>query len=311
MELRHLRYFQAVAEELNFGRAAIRLNISQPPLSKQIQQLERELGVILFDRKPGGIVLTTAGHILLDGTRELLLQLDRVGRRVQRASKGEIGKLTVGFRETAMYNGVLPAILHAYREAFKDVELDIIPLPSVSQIDALRVGRLDVGFVHDTFSDQHNLSSEEVYVDSVVLALHSANPLARRRRLHLKDLSGEPLIWFPRTTSPRYHDALLYACQRAGMTMNIVQLAPYVGGTALTLVSAGVGISFAQESSARMTKPMNVSLRRVEDLKLKARLCVTWRKDNSSPLLNSFLNVVRRMRGEFRGSLTPVREKQP
>jgi DNA-binding transcriptional LysR family regulator len=300
MELRHLRYFHAVAEELHFGRAAMRLNISQPPLSRQIHQLEVELGVVLFDRKPTGIVLTAPGQILLEGTRELLMQLDRVCRQAQRAAKGEVGKLTVGVRETAMYNGVLPAILHAYRDEFKNVELEIMPLASVEQIEALRIGQLDVGFVHNSYADQHNMQSEEVYVDNIVLALHSANPLARRRRLRLSDLSGEPLIWFPRLTSPRYHDELLQACQKAGMTMNIVQLVPYVGGTALTLVSAGVGISFAQESSARMTKPINVTLRPIDDLDLKARLSVTWRQDNTSPLLASFLDVVRRMRGEFR-----------
>ena len=296
MELRHLRYFHAVAEELHFGRAAMRLNLSQPPLSRQIHQLEQELGVTLFDRKPTGIVLTQPGHLLLEGTRDLLMEVDQLCRRVQRAAKGEVGKLTVGVRETAMYNGVLPGILHAYRDKYENVELEIAPLPSSGQIDALRVGRLDVGFVHGSFGDQQNLVFEEVYVDNVVLALHSASPLARRRRLSLRDLSGEPLIWFPRATSPRYHDELLNACQGGGMNMNIVQLVPFVGGTALTLVSAGVGISFAQESSARFTKPMNVTLRPIEDLKLKARLNVVWRRDDTSPLVQSFLDVVRQMR---------------
>ena len=304
MELRHLRYFHAVAEELHFGRAAVRLNISQPPLSRQIHQLETELGVSLFDRKPAGIELTVPGQILLEGTRELLMQLVKVCRRVSRAANGEVGKLTVGVRETAMYNGALPAILHAYRDEFHDVELEIMPLTSVNQIEALRIGQLDVGFVHDTYADQHNLRSEEIYLDNVVLALNSASPLSRRRRLRLSDLSGEPLIWFPREASPRYHDELLKACQNAGMTMNIVQLVPYIGGTALTLVSAGVGISFAQESSARMTKPMNVTLRRVDDLRLKARLSVTWRQDNTSPLLASFLEVVRQKGKEFRSHFT-------
>lgn len=303
MELRHLRYFHAVAEELHFGRAAMRLNLSQPPLSRQIHQLETELGVKLFDRKPTGIALTQAGHVLLEWTRELLMQLDQVCRRVRRAARGEVGKLTVGVRETAMYNGVLPGILHAYREKFENVELEIVALPSAPQVEALRAGRLDVAFVHDNLADQHNLESEEVYVDNVVLALHNAHPLARRRRLRLRDLSGEPLIWFPRVASPRYHDELLNACHRAGMTMNIVQLVPFVGGTALTLVSAGVGITFAQESSAQFTKPMNVALRPIEDLKLKARLSVMWRQDDKSPLVQSFLDVVRQMRGDFSNPL--------
>jgi len=296
MELRHLRYFIAVAEELHFGRAAQRLHISQPPLSRQIHQLESELGVELFDRRPTGVVLTPAGQTLLDGARSLIVDVERLSRRAQRVAKGEVGKLTVGFRETAMYNGVLPAILHAYRERFDNVELDIVPLSSTDQIGALREGRIDIGFAHSSVLSEALLQSEEVYEDNIVLAVHSANPLARRRRLYLKDLTNQPFIWFPRATSPRYHDELLQACQKAGLTMQVVQVAPYIGGTAVTLVAAGVGICFAQESSARLTRPMNVVLRPLEDLTLKAKLHAVWRSDNISPLLASFLDVVRQVR---------------
>lgn len=296
MELRYLRYFIAVAEELHFGRAAQRLNLSQPPLSRQIHQLENELGVELFDRRPTGVVLTPSGQTLLDGARSLIVDVERLCRRTQRVAKGEIGKLTVGFRETAMYNGVLPAILHAYREKFSNVELDIIPLPSTEQIEALREGRIDIGFGHSSALAESMLRAEEVYEDSIVLAIHSANPLSRRRRLYLRDLTNQPFIWFPRSTSPRYHDELLQACQRGGLTMQVAQVVPYIGGTAVTLVAAGVGVCFAQESSTRLTRPMNVVLRPLEDLTLKAKLHAVWRHDNTSPLLMSFLSVVRDMR---------------
>jgi DNA-binding transcriptional LysR family regulator len=300
MELRHLRYFQAVAEELNFGRAAKRLHISQPPLSRQIHQLESELGVVLFERKAAGIALTPAGRVLLDGAREILLKVERLTRRTQRVAKGEIGKLTIGFRETAMYNGVLPAIFHAFRRQFANVELDIIPLPSIEQWTALRDGRIDVGFVYNLPQDEQLLTSEEVFDDDFLIAINQENPLARRRRLRLRDLADQPFVWFPRSASPRYHDELMIACQKAGFSPQVVQLAPYIGGTALTLVSAGVGISFAQESSAKLMKPGNVILRPLEDLRVKCRFSALWKADNSSPLLASFLAVVRRMRAVAR-----------
>ncbi len=296
MELRHLRYFQAVAEELNFGRAAKRLNISQPPLSRQIHQLEHELGVVLFERKAAGIELTPAGRALLEGTREILLKVERLTRRTQRVAKGEIGKLTIGFRETAMYNGVLPAIFHAFRRQFASVELDIMPLPSTEQWGALREGRIDVGFVYNVPQDERLLQAEDVFDDNFMIAINQENPLARRRRLRLRDLADQPFIWFPRSASPRYHDELTLACQAAGFAPQVVQRAPYLGGTALTLVSAGVGISFAQESSAKLMKPANVVLRPVDDLKVKVRFSAMWRSDNNSPLLAAFLAVVRRMR---------------
>jgi len=296
MELRHLRYFQAVAEELNFGRAAKRLNISQPPLSRQIRQLEEELGVVLFERKAAGIELTPAGRTLLEGAREILLKVERLTGRTQRVAKGEIGKLTIGFRETAMYNGVLPAIFHAFRHEHANVELEIIPLPSTEQWAALREGRIDVGFVYNVPQDERLLVAEDVFEDNFMVAVNEENPLAGCRQLRLRDLADQPFVWFPRTASPRYHDELMAACRTAGFTPQVVQRAPYIGGTALTLVSAGVGISFAQESSAKLMKPTNVVLLPVEDLKVKVRFSALWKSDNNSPLLASFLSVVRRMR---------------
>jgi len=134
------------------------------------------------------------------------------------------------------------------------------------------------------------------------VALHRSHPLARRRRLYLRDLANQPFVWFPRWASPRYHHELLQACQTAGFSPQVVQLAPYIGGTALTLVSAGVGISFAQESSARLMKPNNVVLKPVVDLKVRVRHSVIWRSDNTSPLLTGFLEVVRRMRRACSGT---------
>lgn len=200
-----------------------------------------------------------------------------------------------------MYNGVLPAIFQAYRLQHSNVELEIIPLPSVEQCKEVREGRLDVGFVYTLPENEPLLSSDLVFEDNFVLALNQSNPLTKQPRLRLEQLMEQSFVWFSRSASPRYHDEILSACQRSGFIPNAVQIAPYIGGTALTLVSAGVGVSFVQESSAILMKPANVVLRPIEDLNVKVRCSVVWKADRCPRILESFLDVVRQIRAVSSG----------
>src|SRR5919204_4948916 len=166
MELRHLRYFVAVAEELHVGRAAARLHIAQPPLSRQIRDLERDVGAPLFARVPRGVELTPAGHAFLPEARLTLAQAERARRTAQRAARGEIGRLRVGFVEAAIYSGVLPDVLGFFRMHLPDIGLSLFEMDPLQQGEALREGRIDLGILHSPPPDADRwLHVESVYTD--------------------------------------------------------------------------------------------------------------------------------------------------
>src|SRR5918998_2446596 len=172
MELRHLRYFVAVAEELNFGRAAARLHIAQPPLSRQIRDLEREVGAPLFERVPRGVELTPAGKAFLPEARLTLAQAERAQRTAERAARGETGRLRVGFVEAATYSGILPDVLGFFRMHLPNIGLSLFELTSPQQDEALREGRIDLGLLHLAPVDAAQwLRVERVYVDPLVAAV--------------------------------------------------------------------------------------------------------------------------------------------
>src|SRR3982751_6322411 len=175
MELRHLRYFVAVAEELNFGRAADRLRIAQPPLSRQIRDLERELGTALFERVPRGVELTAAGRAFLPEARLTLAQAERAQRTAQRAARGEIGRLRVGFVEVAIYSGVLPEVLGFFRMHLPDIGLSLFEMDALQQAEAFREGRIDLGILHSPPPDAERwLRVEPVYSEPLVAAVPHA-----------------------------------------------------------------------------------------------------------------------------------------
>jgi DNA-binding transcriptional LysR family regulator len=255
VELRHLRYFVAVAEELHFGRAAARLHIAQPPLSRQIRDLEQEVGAELFVRGTRGVELTAAGRAFLGEVRQVLAQAERALRAAQRASRGETGRLRVGFVEAATYSGTLARVLGVFRQDVPDVSLGLFELDSLEQAEALREGRIDVGIVHSPPPDAHRwLRVERVFEDRLVAALPRAHPLAARPHLALGDFAAEPFVFFPRFTGPTLYDHLIAACRSAGFSPRVVQEAAG-WSTLAALVAAGVGVSFAPRSVAQVERP--------------------------------------------------------
>lgn len=293
MELRQLRYFRAVAEELNFGRAAARLNLSQPPLSRQIRALEDELGFELFDRAGRGTQLTYAGRALLSTTNEVLARLEKGVQEAARIARGESGTLRIGFRESAMLNGIVPSILNRFREANGEAGVSLLNMSSVQQLEAVKSGEIDAGFVYFVpNTDRDELRSRILLRDQFVVALNQNHPLSKARTIHMRDLAQEKFIWFPRSVSPVYYDALYEACSAAGFTPRIDQYAPYIGGPAIFLVSAGMGISFVHRTPALAMKPDNVVLKTVEGLNVQLTLSVVWNPFNTSPLLRSLLRLV-------------------
>ena len=292
MELRHLRYFVAVGEEQHYGRGAQRLRVAQPALSRQIQDLEAEVGFKLFDRLSRGVRLSTAGKLFLEEARRILQQVEEATRRAKRVASGQLGTLRVGFIESMSWHGVVPDSFRQFRERQPDAELQIKPLSSLEQIAAVQSGQLDAGFVFTIANIERELAQLEMALVNLMLAVPKRHPLAKSKSLRLRDLSSASFIWFPRRESPLFYDRLMHACFRGGLKSPHVVQEGVNEATILSLVSCGLGVAFVS-SATRWRCPESVVLLSVTDLKLPLPFALIWRKDNSSPLLAKFVADVR------------------
>ena len=290
MEFRHLHYFLAVAEELHFGRAAKRLNISQPPLSFQIRQLEEEIGVRLFNRTKRRVELTAAGAVFLTEARRILdLSADAV-RRTVRADRGQIGQLTVGFIGSANYS-VLPQVIREFRKRFPAVELSLTEMNTSQQIEALHNGRIQAGFMRPPRGvTEAGVSIEPVFREPLLAAMPGNHPLRRESVLPLRRLANEPFIMIPRQRGPGFFDHIITLCQREGFSPHIVLEASQFH-TIIGLVAAGIGISILPASMAR-SRIRGVVFRSISE-EAETVLHMAWAKDNRSPVLQNFLDGAR------------------
>lgn len=291
MEFRHLRSFVAAGQLEHFGRAAARLAIAQPALSRQIQELEEELGTPLFERLPRGVRLTAAGRAFLREAEALLAQARDAIERTRDAGAGRTGRLRIGFVDTAIYRPDLPALLQDFRGGFPGVQLELVQQPSAVQGERLRAGTLDVGFVYHLPADVPALATHRLHAEKIVLALPASHRLATRRRLRLAALRDEPFVWIPRPLSPPFYDGVFAACHRAGFEPRVVQESQSDLAN-LSLVAAGAGLTFCVASAA-LRKPANVALLPVSDLGLTFHLTAIWRTDNANPALAHFLAHLR------------------
>src|SRR5216683_3333779 len=292
MELRHLRYFVAVGEEQHYGRGAQRLRVAQPALSRQIQDLEDELGFKLFERLPRGVKISAAGKSFLEDARRILQQVNEATTRARRAARGQSGTLRVGFTENASWHGVVPESFRKFRQGQPDAELQVNPLTSLEQVEAIRSGRLDAGFVFNMPKTDRELEQVPVASHNIALAAPKGHPLQKLKKLRLRDLSDTPFVWFPRRESPAFYDRLMHECFRVGLKSPQIVQEGVNEATILSLVLHGVGVGFVNEN-ARWRRPAGVVVLPVMDLKLPLPLALVWRKDNSSPLLAKFVADVR------------------
>ena len=248
MELRHLRYFVTVGEEQHYGRAARRLHVAQPALSRQIQDLEGEIGFTLFDRLPRGVKISAAGKSFLEDARRILQQVSEATSRAARVARGQCGTLRVGFAESASWHGVAPDSFRQFREQQPDAELQLNPSSSLEQVEAVRSGRLDAGFVFDFPKADRELDQIRVASHNLLLAAPKGHPLTKLKKLLLRDMADTSFVWFPRRQSPAYYDRLMHACFRGGLkTPHIVQEA-LDQATMLSLVTCRLGVAFVSDS---------------------------------------------------------------
>jgi DNA-binding transcriptional LysR family regulator len=291
MELRHLRYFVAVAEELHVTRAAARLGIAQPPLTQQIKALEQELGVLLFDRSGRGVTLTSAGLSFLDDARRILAQVAQAGVRARDAAVGRLGRLRVGFTESASFHPLVTRAFRAFQAAYPEVELSLIEQPSTELVAALAAEALDCAFVRPPFPSKRQVAFETVAEEAMVAALPVDHPLADRQALHLADLREEHFILYPRRVRPGLADAVIEACRRSGFEPNIGQEAPQLSST-INLVAAGMGVSIVPESMSQ-ARAQAVRYLPVSDLDVKASLGLACRAMPEEAILLNFLALIR------------------
>ncbi|KAA6450882.1 acetoin biosynthesis transcriptional regulator AlsR [Bacillus swezeyi] len=287
MELRHLRYFMVVAEELHFGKAALRLQMTQPPLSQQIKQLENEIGVTLLKRSKRAVRLTAAGGVFLKQIKEGLSQIDQAVDMAQRTARGELGRLVIGFVGSATFE-IMPPIIREYRNQFPSVKIELRELSTPNQVKALLNGHIDIGVLHPPLGNDE-LITNTVKKSHCVLALPKQHPLTKKTRVDLKDLEEESLIVIAKESWPSLYTEFNFLCEKAGFIPNIAQEATEYQ-MVIGLVSAGMGIAVVPTAAKRLFN-LDVVYKEIEDLPLRAEWVTAYRKDNRNPALRHFLDV--------------------
>jgi len=293
MELRHLRYFVAVAEEGHITRAAARLGIQQPPLSQQIHALEAELDVQLFRRKPRGVELTQAGEALLAEARAILDRVEHAILSARRTARGNAGRIGLGFTSSASFHPFVPRIIREFREASPLVSLTLEEAGTGELVDGLRAERIDAAFVRSPIGAVAELDVHSVLEEQMVAALPAGHRLAgRTTRLPLAALEEETFILYRRPLGPGLYDAIIAACQRAGYSPHIGQEAPRMLAT-LSLVAAGLGVTLIPASMRRMGIE-GVAYRPLDHKAgLIAPLNLACRRGETAPAVRRFIALVR------------------
>ncbi|MDF3201718.1 LysR substrate-binding domain-containing protein [Pseudomonas sp. 1912-s] len=291
MELRHLRYFIAVAEELHFGRAAQVLGISQPPLSQQIQALEQEIGARLFERTNRRVELSEAGRLFLQEARLVLAQVDKAADVARRAQLGELGELKIGFTSSAPFNSSIPQAIFAFRQAFPAVHLNLQEMSSTEVAESLVDESIQVGLMRP-LPLPDSLSVVELMREPLVAVLNAGHPLVEgsERGLHLAQLAEEPFVFFPRTYGSGLYAQLLNLARDAGFSPHFAQEA----GEAMTiigLVAAGLGISVLPASYQRI-RIDGVVYRTLLDQEAVTAVWLVQRKGQQTPMAKAFVELL-------------------
>jgi DNA-binding transcriptional LysR family regulator len=307
MELRHLRYFVALAEELHFGRAAQRLGISQPPLSQQIRDLEVDLKARLFERTNRRVELTEAGHALLVEARATLEQAERAAAVAGQAERGEIGELRIGFAPSAPLLAPFTTTILAFRKSAPGVRLVLDEQVTTGQIDAMLERRLNIGFIRSpSIPDLPDaIAAIELYREPMSVFLRADHALAKKRAVPIKALANEPFIFFPRGTGTSLYDQVFALCRKAGFTPRIDQEARG-NATILGLVAAGLGVSILP-ASLREIAPGHVACLPLSPLGSPSSMWLIHRRHDQSPASATFVALASANRAVKSGSLARLR----
>lgn len=298
MELRHLRYFMAVADAKNFRRAAERLNISQPPLSIQIRQLEEEVGVKLFERSNDGTFLTGPGRVFLEHVQDIMARVEKAQSDARLAAGARIGTLRVGWTSSGDFISFMPQAIHRFRQENPGVKVKLTEMISYDQIAAVANGDLDVGIMRRPEKEPDDtLTLEEVWRDRLVLAVRSEDPLAKRRSVTIEELADQTFVSYSSDSGVGLNYVLHSLCRGCGFVPRVAQEGSSTS-IALGLVSAGTGIALVP-SMLRMLQIRGLSFVPIDSEDATCAMCTLHRSASTDPLLFSFLDSVRAFAGRM------------
>lgn len=290
MNFRQIKYFITVAQELNFGRAALALNISQPPLTRQIQQLEEEVGAALFDRTPKGVTLTQAGELLLHEAMNIQSLVEQATERTQRAGQGKLGRLDVAIFGSGILD-VIPKLLLRFRTAYPDVNIVLHTMAKNEQLEALRQHRITIGF-NRMLEPVPEIQIELVKTETLLVALNEGHLLASMEAIPLLALKEQPMVLFPTGIRPNFVDRVMELCRLEGFVPNVSQEA----GDAVTgvaLVASGFGLALVPESATSLHLPGVVYRPLLDAPHAVVDLSCIYRNNDTSPILKAFLEIIR------------------
>ncbi|MFZ6645412.1 LysR family transcriptional regulator [Undibacterium sp. TJN25] len=297
MELRHLRYFVTVAEELHFTRAAERLHIGQPPLSQQIQALEEEIGVRLLERSKRWVRLTPAGKSFLDDARKILALSEQAGQTARRMDKGEIGELRIGFTPSTPFTEIFPTVINLFRKQFPQVTLSLREMPTMRQLEAVAERQLDLGFIRPTEMEiAKNIALTVLSVDPLLLVMPAGHRLSKLKSIPFRELAEESFIMYPHRAGTGLSRQVEHLCREAGFEPKIVQEAQEAS-TIIGLVAAGFGVSILPESYKNI-QLSGVSYRPMAGAASKTTLMLAHLADDDNPLKTAFLQMAGGAKGK-------------
>lgn len=290
MELRHIRYFLAVAEERNFTRAAAKLGIGQPPLSQQIRDLENEIGAALFHRVPHGAELTEAGSAFLPEARAAIASAEKAKLAAQRATRGETGRLALGFTASSAFNTAVSGTIRRFRGQWPDVSLSLTEMNSNWLMEKLMRQEIDAAFIRPGLEDPKDVLLKRLADEPMLIALPAHHPLAKFTTVPLAALAGEPVILFPRTVGLSLYDDIVRGCRDAGFELVVTQEAPQIPSV-VNLVAADLGVSIVPASIAHLALD-GVAYRPIEGPPLVARLGLAMLKARRSRVVGNLMSLI-------------------
>ncbi|MFB9124893.1 LysR family transcriptional regulator [Paraburkholderia dipogonis] len=307
MDLKQLRYFVAVAEELHFGRAAKRLFISQPALSFDIRKFEEQLGVQLLARTNKTVSLTNAGQVLLGEARRLLLQANEAERMTVRSAHGLAGRLRIGFVNSMLYRG-MPQAVKRFEADYPGVEIVLKEMNTSEQVHAIQRMQIDMGCAH-WGNFPADVISTPIFSEPFLCCLPAAHPLARKRKVDLRALAQEPFILFPRTVSPHYHDLIIAQCVGAGFSP-LIRHEARLWQTVVTMVGFGMGVALVPYTLRQMQDP-RVSFLPLMSETLMSQVLLLRRSGDAEPVADRFVEYLRDAGGKPPGTAHSSASRRP